>query len=223
MACRGFREKISAFVDGETSAQESVLVTEHLASCARCRELERGMRALGEGVRQVRRDPSEGFRDAVFARLEAEGALTSEKRAPAFPWRWAAVPLAAAAAVGFFLLARDVARQPSPTGPATARVETPAASGPAGSESAPSASVSARREPAPSPSGSAGGSRVPARRDGGAAASLSPEDREMIALLDILEDPASFETNGDAEGMDLLFPGDSAGKKKPAAGRRGGA
>lgn len=212
MACRDIRELISAFVDGETSAEETALVTEHLSSCARCRDLERGMRAMGEGVRQVRREPTEAFREAVFARLESEGTLPKGKRVPAFPWRWAAVPLAAAAAAALFLLAsRDAVRERPVPGPTTARVESPVPSGAAGIE------------PAPPASGPAGGSRAPARPGHGTAASLSAEDREMIALLDILEDPASFEAEGETEGVDLLVPGDTVGRKRPAKGRRDGA
>jgi len=45
----------------------------------------------------------------------------------------------------------------------------------------------------------------------------------MIALLDILEDPAWFEAEGETEGVDLLVPGDTVGRKRPAKGRRDGA
>jgi hypothetical protein len=44
----------------------------------------------------------------------------------------------------------------------------------------------------------------------------------MLALLDILEDPAAFDATDDAEGMDLLAPGDSADPPKPPPGRKGG-
>ena len=175
MGCRDIRESISACVDGEASPGEAASVREHLASCGRCRALERQMRAVGEGVRQLRGAVPDRFRQKVFARLESEGVLAKRKKLFPAAWRWTAVPLAAAAALGLFLLS----------------------------------SREAVRVPIPSPQGS--------------AAALSTEDREMLALLDILEDPAAFDANDDAEGVDLLAPGDSADSPKPPMGREGGA
>ena len=57
----------------------------------------------------------------------------------------------------------------------------------------------------------------------GSSAPLTTEDREMIALLDLLEDPADLDANEDAEGMDLLAPGDSADSPNPPGGGRSGA
>lgn len=175
MGCRDIRETISAFVDGETSPEESGAVREHLASCERCRVLERQMRAVGAGVRQIRGTVPDRFRETVFARLEAEGALQPPMRAHARSWRWAAVPLAAAAALGLFLL---------------------------------TSGDTIRKGPVPGPS---------------TAVSLATEDRETIALLDILEDTAAFDADGDAEEMDLLAPGNEADAPAPARGARSGA
>jgi len=197
MACRDIRETISACVDGEASPEEAASVREHLASCERCRVLERQMRAVGAGVRQVRNAVPGGFREAVFARLDAEGVLPPRKRTFSVSWRWAAVSLAAAAGVGLFLLtSREAVRAPIPQGSATARLET----------SAPIPTV-------PGP---------PAALQGNAAA-LSAEDREMLALLDILEDPSAFDSNGDAEAVELLAPGDSAESPNSPRGGRSGA
>ena len=191
MGCRDIRETISAWVDGEASPEEAALVREHLASCERCGSLERQMRAVGEGVRQVRGSVPDRFREEVLARLESEGALPKRKKVFSAAWRWAAVPLAAAAGLGLFLLtSREAVRGPVPPGPATARVET-----------------SVPRAPSPQENGAA----------------LSIEDREMLALLDILEDPADLDANDDAEGMDLLAPGDSADSPTPPRGGRSGA
>jgi len=191
MGCRDIRESISACVDGEASPGEAAAVREHLASCERCRVLERQMRAVGAGIRQVRGSVPEDFREAVFARLESEGALPKRKKIVPTAWRWVAVPLAAAAALGFFLLtSRDGIRGPESPGPATARIET----------SAP---------PAPSPQGN--------------AVALSTEDREMLALLDLFEDPADLDANDDAEGMELLAPGNPADSPNPPRGGRSGA
>ena len=175
MDCRDIRETISAFVDGEASPEESGALKEHLASCERCRVLERQMRAVGAGVRQVRATVPDRFREKVFARLEAEGALPPMKRARARPWRWTAVPLAAAAALGMFLLT---------SGDTIRKGDVPGSS---------------------------------------AAVSLTTEDRETIALLDILEDTAAFDADGDAEGMDLLAPGGEAEPPAPSRGARSGA
>ena len=174
MNCRDIRESISACVDGEASPGEAASVREHLASCERCRVLERQMRAVGMGIRQVRGSVPDRFREEVFARLESEGALPKRKKVFPAAWRWAAVPLAAAAGLGLFLLtSREAVRGP-----------------------------------------------VPPREN---AAALSTEDREMLALLDILEDPAVFDANDDAEGVDLLAPGDSADSPDLPRGGKSGA
>jgi anti-sigma factor RsiW len=183
MGCRDIRETISACVDGEASPEEAASVREHLASCERCRVLERQMRAVGAGVRQVRGSVPDRFREGVFARLESEGALPKRKKVFPAAWRWAAVPLAAAAGLGLFLLTPGdgiLERATPPT--TTARIESPVSSAP-----------------------------------------LTTEDREMIALLDLLEDPADLDANGDAEAMDLLAPGDSVESPNPPRGGRSGA
>ena len=183
MGCRDIRETISAWVDGEASPEEAALVREHLASCERCGLLERQMRAVGAGVRQVRGSVPDRFREEVFARLESEGALPPRKMVFPTAWRWAAVPLAATAALGFLLLTPgDGIRERATPPTTTARMESP-----------------------------------------GSSAPLTTEDREMIALLDFLEDPADLDANDDAEGMELLVPGDSADSPNPARGGRSGA
>jgi len=183
MDCREIRETISACVDGEASPGEAASVREHLAACERCRVLERQMRAVGAGVRQVREKVPDRFREVVFARLESKGVLPSRKMLLPAAWRWAAVPLAAAAGLGFLLLTPgDGIRERATPGTATARMESPVSSAP-----------------------------------------LTTEDREMIALLDLLEDPGALDANGDAEGMELLAPGDSADSPIPPRGGRSGA
>lgn len=191
MECRDIRESISACVDGEASPGEAASVREHLASCERCRVLERQMRSVGAGVRQVRGSVPDRFREEVFARLESEGSLPKRKKVVPAAWRWVAVPLAAAAGLGLFLLtSREVTRGPAPPGPAVARVGT-----------------SSPEVPSPPGNGS----------------ELSAEDREMLAMLDLLEDPVAFDSNDDAVGVDLLAPGDSADSPDPPRGGRSGA
>lgn len=183
MGCREIHETISAFVDGEASPDEAASVREHFASCERCVALERRMRSVGEGVRQVRGPVPDRFREEVFARLESEGVLPMRKKDFRTAWRWVAVPLAAAAALGFFLLIPgDGIRERAILPTTTARVETP-----------------------------------------GSSAPLTAEDREMIALLDLLEGPTGLDASEDAEGMELLAPGDSADSPNPPGGGRSGA
>ncbi|MGZ8461048.1 MAG: anti-sigma factor family protein [Candidatus Deferrimicrobiaceae bacterium] len=221
MACRDIRETISACVDGEASPEEAASVREHLAACERCRVLERQMRAVGAGVRQVRGRVPDGFREAVFAHLDAEGALPPRKKVLPVSWRWAAVPLAAAAALGFFLLtSREAVRGPVPQGPVTSRVETSASRSSSPVSSAPDSAGSHPAAPVPR---QAAIPAVPAVSPQGGAVALSGEDREMLALLDILEDPAAFDANGDAEGMDLLAPGSSTDSPNSPRGGRSGA
>ncbi|MFA6148776.1 MAG: anti-sigma factor [bacterium] len=204
MGCRDIRETISACVDGEASPEEAARVREHLASCEPCRVLERQMRAVGAGVCQVRGTVPDGFRKAVFARLDAEGALPARKKGFSPSWRWAAVPLAAAAGLGLFLLtSREAIRTPVPQGSVTSRVGTSA--------------------PAPPVPGPAVRPAVPPPAAQEKNGVLSNEDREMIALLDILEDPAALDANGDSDEMDLLAPGGSTEPPKPPRGRRSGA
>ena len=191
MGCRDIRESISAFVDGEASPGEAAAVRDHLASCERCRGLERQMRAVGAGVRQVRGPVPDRFREKVFARLDSEGALPKRKKVFPATWRWAAVPLAAAAGLGLFVLtSREAVRGPAPPASATPRVGTSAlrASSPRGNVDA-----------------------------------LSTEDREMLAMLDLLEDPAAFDSNDDADAMYLLAPGASADSPSPPRGGKNGA
>jgi len=189
MGCRDIRESISACVDGEASPGEAAAVREHLASCERCRVLERQMRAVGAGVREVRGSVPDRFREVVFARLESEGALPKRKKVVPTAWRWVAVPLAAAGLGLFLLTSREGIREPVPSGPATAWVGT-----------------SPPRALSPQGNGSA----------------LSTEDREMLAMLDLLEDPEAFDANDDEEGMELLAPGDSAEPPNPPRRGRSG-
>ncbi len=189
--CRDIRESISAWVDGEASPGEAAAVRDHLASCERCRVLERRMRAVGEGVRQVGGSVPDRFREDVFARLESERALPKRKKTVSTAWRWAVVPLAAAAGLGLFLLtSREAIRPPVPSGPSTAQVE-------------PSVPFTAPRP--------------------GNGTTLSAEDHEMLAMLDLLEDPVAFESNDDADGVTLLAPGGFTDSPVPPRGGKGGA
>lgn len=150
MECRNIREMISAYVDGEASAEEARRVEEHIGKCGTCWTAEKRMRALGVAAAQVEGAVPPAFRDDLFARMEKEELLPKRRSIFVFSVRWAVVPLAAAAALAFFVLyPRDVPRD---LPPATA--------------SRPLVAV-------------VGGE-------------LSPEEREIVSNLEILEDPDLF-------------------------------
>ena len=147
MECREIREIISAYVDGEASPEEARRAEEHFGVCPECRAAEKRMRALGVAVARTEGAVPSDFRENLFVRMEKEDLLPKRRSIFAFSLRWAAVPLAAAAALALFVLSSpDVPRDHSPTA-----MRPPGVAGPAGE--------------------------------------LSPEEREIVAYLDILEDP----------------------------------
>jgi anti-sigma factor RsiW len=163
MECREIREIISAYVDGEALPEEARQVEEHLGGCAGCRTAEKGMRSLGVAVARTEGAVPSDFRENLFARLEKEDLLPKRRSIFVYLLRWAAVPLAAAAALAFFLLSsREPVRDLSPT---------------------------ALRPPQVSSTGE----------------QLSPEDREIVANLDVLEDPDLFE-EPEIEEMEIFIP-----------------
>jgi anti-sigma factor RsiW len=170
MECRDIRENVSAWIDGEVPPAEALGIEEHLEGCAECRGLERKMRAVGIGVARTEGVAPSGFREKLYARMEAEDLLPRRRSLFVFSLRWAAVPLAAAAALALFLLASPDAPPVSP------RAQSPSASGR-------QAAAVARIEK-----------------------ELSPEEREIIAYLDVLEDPSSLDAPGDVDEMEIFAP-----------------
>jgi anti-sigma factor RsiW len=163
MECREIREIISAYVDGEALPEEARRVEEHLGECAGCRAAEKRMRALGVAVARTEAAVPPDFRENLFARLEKEDLLPKRRSIFVYSVRWAAVPLAAAAALALFLLSsREPVRDLSPP---------------------------ALRPPQVS----------------GTGEQLSPEDREIVANLEILEDPDLF-NEPDIEEMEIFVP-----------------
>ncbi len=227
MDCRDLRETISAFVDGEATPEESSLAAEHLASCAGCRTIEARMRSLEEGLRRVHTEPEKGFRESLFARLEAEGAIPPKKKISRRPWRPAAVALAAAAAIGlFFLVSRESVRVRTAPGPSTARVETPPSGrpDPKPAGGAPPVPMEPLLSPGtPTAMRDIPESAPPVAAPSASSPALSPDEMEMIALLDVLSGPVSFEAGEDAEALDLLdaFGGNGGSGKFPSGGRSG--
>lgn len=197
MACKEIREMISAYVDGEASPEEVREVREHLRACAECRSVEQQMRALGVGVARAEAHVPDEFRDRLFARMEKEDLLPKRRSIFAFSVRWAAVPLAAAAALALYAMSsREILREFSPTvrPPQVARQTT----GPANAPPLPGASSPASR--------AAGGEREDKQPQVAVAAgTLSPEDREIVANLEILEDPELFD-EPQIDEMEIFVP-----------------
>lgn len=163
MECREIREIVSAYVDGEALPEEARRVEEHLGECAMCRAAEKRMRSLGVAVARTEAAVPPDFRENLFARLEKEDLLPKRRSIFVYSVRWAAVPLAAAAALALFLLSsREPVRNLSPT---------------------------ALRPPQVS----------------GTGEQLSPGDREIVANLEILEDPDLF-NEPDIEEMEIFVP-----------------
>ena len=172
MECSAIREKISAYVDGEALPEEARRVEGHLGECAECRTAEKRMRFLGVGVARTEGAVPPDFRENLFARLETEDLLPKRRSIFVYSLRWAAVPLAAAAALALFVLSsREPQRNLSP--PAL---------------------------------------RPPQVSSTGVGERLSPEDREIVANLEVFEDPDLFnETEAEIEEMEFFVP--SAGKR----------
>jgi anti-sigma factor RsiW len=163
MECREIREIISAYVDGEALPEEARRVEEHLGGCAECRTAEKRMRGVGVALARTEGAVPPDFRENLFARLEKEDLLPKRRSIFVYSLRWAAVPLAAAAALTLFLLSsREPVRNLSPT---------------------------AMRPPQISATGE----------------QLSPEDREIVANLEVLEDLDLFD-EPEIEEMEIFIP-----------------
>lgn len=163
MECSEIREIISAYVDGEALPEEARRVEEHLGGCAECRTAEKGMRALGVAVARTEGVVPTDFRENLFARLEKEDLLPKRRSIFVYALRWAAVPLAAAAALALFVLSsREPVRDLSPTALRPSQVSS-------------------------------------------TGEQLSPEDREIVANLEILEDLDLFNEPG-IEEMEIFIP-----------------
>jgi anti-sigma factor RsiW len=163
MKCREIREIISAYVDGEAGPEDARLVEEHIGGCPQCRWAEKRMRELGMAVARTEGSVPPDFREQVFARMEKEDMLPKRRSIFAYSVRWAAVPLAAAAALAFFVLSsREAPRDISP--------------------------------PAVRPSHVAG-----------IEGDLSQEDRDIVAHLEVLEDPDLFDEM-EIEEIEIFTP-----------------
>lgn len=219
MKCDEIREILSGYVDGEARSDEGRLAEEHLAACAGCRDLVRRMRLVGAGIARTEAAVPPGFRETVFGRMEREDLLPRRRGLIAFPFRWVAIPLAAAAALALFVLmpreAGKVGPAVSTTPPTAMRDREPQARDTrerpaAGTDEAARAQTPqedqrvARRASEPgTPAGGAGGTPVAAARVG---TDLTPEERDIVAHLEVLEDPAAFEEPSDIDELEIVEP-----------------
>ncbi|MGE5189911.1 MAG: anti-sigma factor family protein [Gemmatimonadota bacterium] len=202
MRCGEIGEKLSCYVDGELRGDEARALEEHLAACGACRRLAGRMRILDAGIGRTEALVPSDFRETVFARLEREELLPRRRSLFAYAVRWAAVPLAAAAALALFVIAsRDAGvKGPAPAAkaPSAAEARAPRAG------SAPEPRVARQ---APETSTRAAGTGVAATAVARAGADLTPEERDIVAHLDVLEDPAAFDEPSDIDDLEIVEPG----------------
>lgn len=200
MNCNDYRQIASARLDGHCTPEEARLLDAHMVGCEGCRTADLAMRAVSSAVSPESVGVSSGFKSALFERLDAEALLPPRKgRLMAFPsWRWAAVPLAAAAGLAFFLIVgRDAGEMRPDSRPSTHRVAQQAVPTPAADALPP---LPAKTVVAPGVS-----APVAAPPVSSAGHALSPEDAEIVAHLDMLENPELFDES--AAGLDdLLMP-----------------
>lgn len=200
MKCEEIREILSGYVDGEARGDEGRLVEEHLAACAGCRDLARRMRIVGAGIEKTEGVVPPDFRETLFARMEREGLLSRRRSLFVYSFRWAAVPVAAAAVLAlFFLTSRDSGiKGPVPSAQPQTATEGQA---PRVAQRAPEARM-------PATGTGTGGNGAP---DSRAATDLTPEDREIVAYLEVLEDPAALDEPSEIDELDIVEP---AGRSK---------
>lgn len=181
MECPDWKERISGYIDREISPAEVLEVEGHLRECRACRVIERRMRMLGTGVERTEATVPYDFREKLFSRLEAEGLLSRRRSLFVFSLRWAAVPLAAAAAFGLFMLVSPE-KGSDPVAP---------------QEGLPRVAQRAQEQ------------SMKGQPAASSTSGLSAEEREIVAYLDVLEDPAALDDQGDPDTIDIFAPSGS--------------
>lgn len=99
MTCCDARRQIDAYVDGELTGAERLMVGSHLAECRECAEEEAGLRELGEmlrgsaALRPVPTDELSGLAGGVVSRIgaEAQQSFTAKWSRVFEDWHWVAV------------------------------------------------------------------------------------------------------------------------------------
>lgn len=205
MECPEIKERISAYVDGEADSADASEVRAHLDECAACRGLERRMRSLGEGISRIEAAVPPDFREKLFARMEKEELLPRRRSLFVFSLRWVAVPLTAAAALALFLLTvPEKERQlAAPRGAASQAVQPEPVADP-GSPARPGATSRAplADSGAPRKARPPAVAAVPATAR--VAGDLSPEERDIVANLDLLEDSTVLDEPGEVDELEIF-------------------
>lgn len=209
MKCEEIKEILSSYIDGEARDDERRLVEEHLAACAGCRDLARRMRIVAAGIEKTEGVVPPDFRETVFARMEREGLLPRRRSLFAYSIRWAAVPLTAAAVLALFLLtSRDAGKVGAP--PAAVPQQAMNGRVPRAQEAQERPRVAQPAPDARIPAAGAG-TGAEAVADSRAGADLTPEERDIVAHLDILEDPSALDEPSEVDELEIVEP---AGRSK---------
>ena len=75
MTCAQVRHLLGAYRRDDWAPDDLAALTRHLSGCAACRQVEASYRSVGESLRQLPSiTPPPGFREALFARINAEEA-----------------------------------------------------------------------------------------------------------------------------------------------------
>jgi len=106
MKCSKVKKKLSAYLDGETSAEEQQIISEHIKSCASCQHDLKVLRTVSRTLDEVDDvEVTPYFRVHLRTRLREEN--TGERR-PFFLLEWIrkiTIPVAAAALFLFSIIA----------------------------------------------------------------------------------------------------------------------
>jgi len=144
------RERLSAYLDGELSAEERAEVAAHLAACPECAALLAAFAAVDGEASSLPAEAPDGYFESfprrVAARLAAgQPAAAGPRRMPAWAWAAAAALLLAVVTPLTLRRAPTVAPTPVPEAPAARRAASPEASPP------PAAPEPATPAPVPAP------------------------------------------------------------------------
>ena len=170
MTCDRIRENLSAYVDGELSAEEAQAVRVHLDACGACRGEYEAIRRVSEMVKRLPRTKAPEYLAAdVVQRIHGDRRHDVKGRWVRIVW-----PVAAAACIAlafFFLLPEEA--------PLTARDF--GAKGPEGAPSGNEVAKAPRRQPKITAAPEEAGPPVVALRKKAGGTALEPGEREHIA------------------------------------------
>lgn len=103
MNCNEIRELISCMLDGQLSAEDSAIVTEHLAGCPECMRVFEAFHAVSLTLEEME-DVPVGFTEDVMNRIRQSNSKPTPKKRPISLFRTAGL-VAAAACVALVMMA----------------------------------------------------------------------------------------------------------------------